>query len=424
MDFEYTLDHAGSDLQRIQAERDEEARLVFLAYDELDLILAQQSREAEEAIAARQTPRPPEVIPTAIALPQPVESHPPEVDTSTLPDPSPTQIEVPPPKIPRLRLTGENLKRHLAQKTQALLNEKVPQSQGVGSEKSEPASGSVTQNADATPMISEANERGRVRGEEPLNNGPFDPTATSFLPSLHGRSEATGNSASIPTAHPQHKGLSNHVAPVSSDAPFIAPIAARSTFDPRGVRPSPRGNYLEWSDGRPVAASHKANAPVHAPLGPKAMYGAPQDAMGGSPHRSFTAKPIKMTATAATFGVPAFGVSDFGPAGVPAGLATTQPTPSQWPPNATNSFKGHSKSFWQKGGFHPPQQTRELRQQYRQQSLRSQPDAPVAQPQTEKVPLQPQVEKEELSVTKLMNTISKVQTSSSAAPEGSERDPR
>lgn len=41
MDLEYTLNHADIDLQQVQAERDEEARLVFLALDELDLILTQ-----------------------------------------------------------------------------------------------------------------------------------------------------------------------------------------------------------------------------------------------------------------------------------------------------------------------------------------------------------------------------------------------
>lgn len=317
MDFEYTLNHADEDLQRVQAERDEEARLISLAHDELDLILAQQARDAEEENASRQVPRPPEVIPTNIAEPQHAGFRPPEAETTDLPEPESTHTKLP-PKILGLRLKGEELKQLLAKKKQALLNENTLRGQGI-------ESGSI-------------------------HNGK--PRETHAPLSLRPLSEHLGTPTTRVglAAHSQHQLLPTHIAPVSFsifEAPRNSNQAPRSMINPGGVQPLLRSNYMEWPNGQPVAGSNRAKAPLHAPLGPKAMY--------SSPSEPIMAKPVQSMALMATVEPPAFGVSGSGTAGAYSGAASMQQKPFGWPSNATNSFKEHSTSFRNNGGFFPPQ---------------------------------------------------------------------
>lgn len=148
-----------------------EARLVLLAFDELDIILVQQSHHAEEAIAARKAPRLPENLPSHIAPPLPVDSRPLEEDDSRLTDPDPTQTLVFPPKTPGLRLKGPDFRQLIAQKTQKLLNEKALQLrvQGLDSEALEPAACSAAADTFVSPWNLEEEESDVVnaqRGEE------------------------------------------------------------------------------------------------------------------------------------------------------------------------------------------------------------------------------------------------------------------
>ncbi|KAE9978378.1 hypothetical protein EG327_007414 [Venturia inaequalis] len=255
MDFEYTINHADKDSQRGQAERDEEARLVFLSYDELDLILSRHSRDAEEAIelAARQTPRPqifepaniapshPEVIPKVIAPPQPIQPFSPEEENLGVAGPDSIQVVAAPPKIYRLRLKGEGLKQLLAQKKQTLLTEKAFRGRGIDL-------------------------------RQIPNDNPPNTSATPSLPSYSEQMGATDTTRSL-AAHSQHQILPDNIAPVSFsmfDAPRSALQASGSMINPGGVQPLRRANYMEWPNGQPVAGSNRANAPLHAPLGPKA----------------------------------------------------------------------------------------------------------------------------------------------------------
>ncbi|QDS72699.1 hypothetical protein FKW77_003292 [Venturia effusa] len=134
MDVEYTLNNAEAQLQRTQTYQHEEARLVTRAYDELDHILAQQSLDADAAIAARHASRPPDLISKIHAPTQPVDRRPFERKVLVLTNSGTIENQVSPAKVPRLRINGEDLKRLIAQKTEALLKGTQLQNRSVDSE--------------------------------------------------------------------------------------------------------------------------------------------------------------------------------------------------------------------------------------------------------------------------------------------------